>query len=215
MWYTLITILHIIVCFFLATVVLLQQGKGSDVSAVFGGSSQTLFGSSGAGNLLTKLTSASAIVFMLTSLTLTYGAARQSTKSLFDNTPVKTLPPVTAPENPPTAPSAAPATPQSALPPATPGTDTPSASTKTAEQPAAATAGAVVPAVSASPPNAGTETQGQQGQASSAAAQATPPSANTTFGEQKAVSAAPAQPAAAAAQHQDSHPAAKSKTKKK
>lgn len=90
MWYTIVTVLHIIVCFFLATVVLLQQGKGSDVSAVFGGSSQTLFGSSGAGNLLTKLTSASAIIFMITSLTLTYGAARQSTKSLFDNAPVST-----------------------------------------------------------------------------------------------------------------------------
>ena len=90
MWYTIVTVLHVIVCFFLATVVLLQQGKGSDVSAVFGGSSQTLFGSSGAGNLLTKLTSASAILFMITSLVLTYGAARQSTQSLFDNTSVST-----------------------------------------------------------------------------------------------------------------------------
>jgi preprotein translocase subunit SecG len=98
MWYTIVTILHVLVCFFLATVVLLQQGKGSDVNAVFGGSSQTLFGSSGAGNLLTKLTSASAIVFMLTSLILTYGAARQSTKSLFDNVPASTPIPTTTPE---------------------------------------------------------------------------------------------------------------------
>lgn len=88
MWYTIVTIIHVIVCFFLAIVVLLQQGKGSDAGAVFGGSSQTLFGSSGAGNLLTKLTSASAIIFMITSLTLTYGAAKQSTKSLFDSAPV-------------------------------------------------------------------------------------------------------------------------------
>lgn len=100
MWYTVVTVLHIIVCFFLATVVLLQQGKGSDVSAVFGGSSQTLFGSSGAGNLLTKLTSASAIIFMITSLTLTYGAARQNTRSLFDNTPVSTPAPATTPDTP-------------------------------------------------------------------------------------------------------------------
>jgi len=99
MWYTIVTVLHIIVCFFLATVVLLQQGKGSDVSAVFGGSSQTLFGSSGAGNLLTKLTSASAIIFMVTSLTLTYGAARQSTKSLFDdNAPISTPAPTSSSE---------------------------------------------------------------------------------------------------------------------
>lgn len=101
MWYTAITVLHVIVCFFLATVVLLQQGKGSDVSAVFGGSSQTLFGSSGAGNLLTKLTSASAIIFMLTSLTLTYGAAKQSTKSLFDSTPSTIPAPTATPENAP------------------------------------------------------------------------------------------------------------------
>lgn len=103
MWYTAITVLHVIVCFFLATVVLLQQGKGSDVSAVFGGSSQTLFGSSGAGNLLTKLTSASAIIFMLTSLTLTYGAAKQSTKSLFDSAPSTTPAPTATPENAPAA----------------------------------------------------------------------------------------------------------------
>ncbi len=100
MWYTFITIIHIIVCFFLAIVVLLQQGKGSDVSAVFGGSSQTLFGSSGAGNLLTKLTSASAAIFMITSLTLTYGAAKQNTKSLFDNAPVKTPPAATTEDAP-------------------------------------------------------------------------------------------------------------------
>lgn len=102
MWYTIVTVIHIITCFFLATVVLLQTGKGSDVSAVFGGSSQTLFGSSGAGNLLTKLTSASAIVFMLTSLTLTYGAAKRSTRSIFDSAPVSTPAP-TAPENAPAA----------------------------------------------------------------------------------------------------------------
>src|SRR5216684_1364128 len=93
MWYTILLIIHVLACIFLVTVVLLQQGKGSDVSAVFGGSSQTLFGSSGAGNLLTKLTSASAAIFMITSLTLTYGAAKQNTKSLFDNAPVKTPPP--------------------------------------------------------------------------------------------------------------------------
>src|SRR5215470_11409142 len=119
MLYTFITVIHIIVCFFLAIVVLLQQGKGSDVSAVFGGSSQTLFGSSGAGNLLTKLTSASAAIFMLSSLTLTYGAAKQSTKSLFDNAPVKTPPPAAAPENAPAAQSGAATEPQSAAIPAT------------------------------------------------------------------------------------------------
>ena len=55
-----ITIVHIISCFFLIGVVLLQTGKGADAGAAFGGgSSQTVFGSSGAGNLLTRLTCAS------------------------------------------------------------------------------------------------------------------------------------------------------------
>jgi preprotein translocase subunit SecG len=118
MLYTFITVIHIIVCFFLAIVVLLQQGKGSDVSAVFGGSSQTLFGSSGAGNLLTKLTSASAAIFMITSLTLTYGAAKQNTKSLFDNAPVKTPPPAATTGDAPAAQSGTATDPQSPVTPA-------------------------------------------------------------------------------------------------
>jgi preprotein translocase subunit SecG len=106
MWSTAFTILHIIACIFLVVVVLLQTGKGTDVNAVFGGSSQTIFGSSGAGNFLTRLTTATAAVFMATSLYLTYGAARQTTKSVFDAEP----PPPTAttpatPEQPPAAPS--------------------------------------------------------------------------------------------------------------
>jgi preprotein translocase subunit SecG len=48
-----ITVLHVVACIFLIVVVLLQTGKGADIGAVFGGSSQTIFGSSGAGNLLT------------------------------------------------------------------------------------------------------------------------------------------------------------------
>lgn len=105
MWYTTLIIVHILSCFFLIAVVLLQQGKGSDVGAVFGGSSQTIFGSSGAGNLLTKLTTGTAIVFMLTSLLLTYGTARETTKSVFDDAPLS-APTSTAPQGtPPTQPS--------------------------------------------------------------------------------------------------------------
>lgn len=103
MWYTTLIVLHIFSCFFLILVVLLQQGKGSDVGAVFGGSSQTIFGSSGAGNLLTKLTAGIAVVFMLTSLTLTYGTARQTSTSIFDEAPVS-APVPTAPESLPPAP---------------------------------------------------------------------------------------------------------------
>ena len=100
MWYTIVTVVHVLACLFLAVVVLLQTGKGSDAGAVFGGSSQTIFGSSGAGNFLTKLTTATAIIFMLTSLTLTYGAAKQTSKSLFDNAPTSAPAPA-APETPP------------------------------------------------------------------------------------------------------------------
>jgi preprotein translocase subunit SecG len=105
MWYTILLIIHILACIFLVTVVLLQQGKGADVGAVFGGSSQTLFGTSGAGNLLTKLTSATAIIFMLTSLTLTYGAAKQTTRSIFDSAPKSAPAPTSSEEVPASQPS--------------------------------------------------------------------------------------------------------------
>lgn len=67
---TLLVIIHTIVCFFLIFVVLIQSSKGAEMGAAFGGSSQTLFGSRGAATFLSKLTTASAVVFMLTSLLL-------------------------------------------------------------------------------------------------------------------------------------------------
>ncbi|HKA53312.1 MAG TPA: preprotein translocase subunit SecG [Candidatus Binatia bacterium] len=106
MWYTLLIVIHVLSCIFLVTVVLLQQGKGADIGAVFGGSSQTLFGSSGAGNFLTKLTSATAIIFMLTSLSLTYGAAKRTTRSIFDSGPKSAPAPATSQETPAAQPSA-------------------------------------------------------------------------------------------------------------
>ena len=81
-----ITILHVFVCIGLILVVLLQTGKGAEVGAVFGGSSSTIFGSSGAGNFLTRLTTGMAIVFMITSLTLGYFSSRPSA-SIFDTRP--------------------------------------------------------------------------------------------------------------------------------
>jgi len=68
--YTLILILHLIVCVFLIFIVLIQSSKGAEIGAAFGGSSQTLFGSRGAATFLNKLTTGAAIVFMLTSLSL-------------------------------------------------------------------------------------------------------------------------------------------------
>ncbi|MDY0302092.1 MAG: preprotein translocase subunit SecG [Trichlorobacter sp.] len=70
---TFISILHVLICFFIIGVVLLQSGKGAEMGASFGaGGSQSLFGASGGGNFMTKLTSMAAIIFMLTSLTLAY-----------------------------------------------------------------------------------------------------------------------------------------------
>lgn len=68
---TLITVIHVLAAFSLILTVLLQAGKGAAMgSGLGGGSSQTMFGSSGAGNFLTKLTTGIAILFMVTSLTL-------------------------------------------------------------------------------------------------------------------------------------------------
>jgi preprotein translocase subunit SecG len=80
-----ITVVHVLVSLGLILVVLLQTGKGAEMGAVFGGSSSTIFGSSGAGNFLTKLTTGMAIVFMITSLTLGYFAARKPTGTIFDS----------------------------------------------------------------------------------------------------------------------------------
>ncbi|MBN4054701.1 preprotein translocase subunit SecG [Nitrospira defluvii] len=79
--YTLIVILHVIVCLILVGVVLLQAGKGADMGAAFGGSSQTIFGSRGATTFLSKLTVAAAVIFMVTSLTLSVLSRERSVVS--------------------------------------------------------------------------------------------------------------------------------------
>ena len=79
---TLLTNIHVLVCLFLIGIVLLQHGKGADVGASFGGSSQSLFGTEGPLPLLNKITTAAAIVFMMTSVTLAYYSANQSTSSV-------------------------------------------------------------------------------------------------------------------------------------
>src|SRR5256714_3325919 len=74
-----ITILHVIVCAFLIIVVLLQSGKSADLAAAFGGAgSQTAFGPRGAATLLSRATTWSAILFMVTSITLSIMASRRS-----------------------------------------------------------------------------------------------------------------------------------------
>ena len=72
-----ITIIHIIVCFILIIAVLLQSGKSADLAGAFGGGgSQTVFGPRGAATILSKATTISAVVFMLTSLGLWMLSAR-------------------------------------------------------------------------------------------------------------------------------------------
>jgi preprotein translocase subunit SecG len=80
----LIVALHVTICISLVIVILLQHGKGADVGAVFGGSSQTVFGAGGAGNALTKATYTLALVFGLTSIFLAYAGARRVTGSIFE-----------------------------------------------------------------------------------------------------------------------------------
>jgi preprotein translocase subunit SecG len=95
---TSITIVHVLVCLFLIIVVLLQSGKSGDIAAAFGGQgSQTAFGPRGAATVLTKATTWCAIIFMLTSITLSVSASRksgpgsvlQNYKSPQTNTPAK------------------------------------------------------------------------------------------------------------------------------
>jgi len=79
--YTFLSIVYVLVCLFLILVVLLQPGRGGVGGAFGGGSSQTVFGGSGAGNFLTRLTSISAALFMILSATLAYMSS-SSDKSL-------------------------------------------------------------------------------------------------------------------------------------
>lgn len=88
---TLLTIVHVVVCFFLIGIVLLQHGKGADAGAAFGGSSQTLFGTEGPVPLLNKITTLSAIVFMATSITLAYLSAHKSTGSVMKEVQVQEM----------------------------------------------------------------------------------------------------------------------------
>ncbi|MCM2324231.1 MAG: preprotein translocase subunit SecG [Oligoflexia bacterium] len=78
-----VTVIHVITCVLLVLLVLIQSGKGADISASFGGSSQTVFGSSGGANFFVRFTQGAAAVFMITSLALTIMGS-QSKKSIFE-----------------------------------------------------------------------------------------------------------------------------------
>ncbi len=119
MWIALV-IVHVLVGIALIGIVLLQTGKGADMGAAFGGSSQTLFGSAGPGTFLGKLTTVAAIIFMCTSLSLAYlssgyragssvmtGAGRQTEQRVpAGPSPLKPGPLMPQPPQAPAAPAA-------------------------------------------------------------------------------------------------------------
>ena len=101
----LLTGVHVVVCLFLILVVLLQQGKSADWSGTFGGgSSQTAFGQRGTATVLSKATTAAAIIFMVTSLALTIVSSAPGGKSVV---PTVTPPAAETPATPPPAASRA------------------------------------------------------------------------------------------------------------
>lgn len=100
---TLITVVHVMTCLLLITIVLLQSGKGAEISASLGGSSQTIFGSSGGANFFTRLTSILAAIFFATSVGLTL-IENKSRTSVVDSRAIPTA--TTAPSNEAAAPSA-------------------------------------------------------------------------------------------------------------
>jgi len=81
----LITLIHVIVCMVLIVVVLLQHGKSADIAATFGGmGSQTAFGPRGTATVFSRLTTWCAIIFMLTSMALTYVTSHRGGSSVMD-----------------------------------------------------------------------------------------------------------------------------------
>lgn len=82
--YTFLIVVHLFMCFLMVVVILLQSGKGAEIGASFGGSSQTIFGSRGPGTFLSKITVGAAILFMITSLSLAVASKERSLFSVLD-----------------------------------------------------------------------------------------------------------------------------------
>ena len=97
--FTFLVIVQIITCIALVIVVLLQQGKGAEIGAVFG-SSEAIFGSAGPAPFLAKVTAVLATIFMCTSIALTYLSAHQNTGSIMQG--IKQPNPISVPAPPPT-----------------------------------------------------------------------------------------------------------------
>ncbi len=108
-----LTVVHVLMCFAIIAIVLLQAGKGADIGSAFGGAgSQAVFGSMGTPTVLGKITAVIAIIFTLTSFSLAIlGGERGSSV-------VREAPPASAPATPGAPPAPAPATPPASTPPA-------------------------------------------------------------------------------------------------
>ncbi len=104
---TFVLVVHIILAVLMIVLILVQHGKGADAGASFGGGggAATVFGASGSGNFLTRLTAILTALFFVTSLTLAIFAKKQSTDAYslkaISNVPVA---PAKLPETSPTAP---------------------------------------------------------------------------------------------------------------
>ena len=135
----LLTVFHVLICFLLIVVVLMQSGKAADLAGAFGGSgSQTAFGPRGAANLLTRVTTWCFIMFLLTSVTLSLrrSGTRPTGSSVLEN--------VSKPAPPPKAPTTTPATPAPGQQP--PAQQTPPPAQAPAQQPPAQQQPAPAPA---------------------------------------------------------------------
>lgn len=103
--YIVLIVIHVLICFLMVGGILLQSGKGAEIGASFGGSSQTVFGSRGPANFLSKFTVVVAAIFMVTSLTLAIMARdRTFSSTVIDLKKKETSQP--APETPATTPAA-------------------------------------------------------------------------------------------------------------
>lgn len=153
--YYLVLILHLIACFFLIAVVLLQQGKGQDLASAFGGGgTQAAFGPRGSATLLSRVTTGLAAVFMITSISLAVLKQRQA--SVLDAIPSASPTPKTGPTNLLGVPVVPGAAPSSTVPAATTTSPAPAPSalaSPTAPSPSPA-ASVVVPAAGKAAPTA-------------------------------------------------------------
>jgi preprotein translocase subunit SecG len=110
--YIALTIVHVLACFGIIGIVLLQSGKGADIGSAFGGAgSQAVFGSMGTPTLLGKITTGIAIVFTITSFTLAILGGERASSVVREAAPPASAPAPAAPAAPGTPATPAPATP--------------------------------------------------------------------------------------------------------